>query len=40
MAQAMAGAALHEFTAAYGHLPPSRDKSFIAALPTWVFTRP
>ena len=40
MATAMAGAALHEFAAAYGALPPSRDKSFIAALPTWVFTRP
>lgn len=40
MAQAMAGAALHEFAAAYGALPASRDKSFLAALPTWVFTRP
>jgi geranylgeranyl diphosphate synthase type II len=40
MAQAMAGAALHEFSAAYGHLPDSRDKAFIAALPAWVFTRP
>lgn len=39
MAHAMAGAALHEFASAYGALPSSRDKSFLAALPTWVFTR-
>lgn len=40
MAAAMAGAAQHEFTLAYGHLPPSRDKTFIAGLVPWVFVRP
>lgn len=40
MAHAMAGAALHEFNAAYGALPASRDKAFLGALPAWVFTRP
>lgn len=39
MAHAMAGAALHEFNAAYGALPASRDKAFLGALPAWVFTR-
>jgi len=38
-AQAMAGAALHEFSLVYGELPPSRDKEFIAGLITWVFER-
>jgi geranylgeranyl diphosphate synthase type II len=39
MAHAMAGAALHEFNAAYGALPVSRDKAFLGALPAWVFIR-
>jgi len=40
VAAAMAGAAAHEFTLAYGGLPPSPDRSFIAGLSTWIFTRP
>jgi geranylgeranyl diphosphate synthase, type II len=40
VAAAMAGAAAHEFTLAYGRLPPSPDLSFIAGLPTWIFARP
>lgn len=40
VAAAMAGAAAHEFTLAYGGLPPSSDLSFIAGLPTWIFERP
>ena len=40
VASAMAGAAAHEFTLAYGSLPPSPDRSFIAGLSTWIFTRP
>ena len=39
VAGALAGAATHEFSLAYGHLPPSRDKSFIAGLVPWVFDR-
>lgn len=39
VAGALAGAALHEFSLAYGHLPPSRDKDFIAGLVPWVFER-
>lgn len=38
-AHGIAGAALHEFEAIYGDLPPSRDKSFIEGLVTWVFER-
>ena len=38
-AHALAGAALHQFTSIYGHLPPSRDKAFIQGLATWIFTR-
>ena len=37
VAQGLAGAAMHEFDRAYGHLPPSRDKDFIAGLIPWVF---
>jgi len=40
VASALAGAATHEFALAYGDLPPSRDKSFIAGLIPWVFERP
>jgi geranylgeranyl diphosphate synthase, type II len=38
-AHAMAGAALHEFSCAYGHVPPSRDKAFLEALPRWMIER-
>ncbi|MGI9508830.1 MAG: polyprenyl synthetase family protein [Geminicoccaceae bacterium] len=38
-AHGLAGAAYHEFTTAYDHLPDSRDKRFIRALITWVFER-
>lgn len=37
VAGALAGAATHEFSMAYGHLPPSRDKSFIEGLTPWLF---
>jgi geranylgeranyl diphosphate synthase, type II len=37
VASGLAGAADHEFSLAYGHLPPSRDKSFIAGLTPWLF---
>jgi geranylgeranyl diphosphate synthase type II len=40
VAAAMAGAAAHEFALAYGGLPPSPDRSFIAGLVRWVFERP
>ena len=39
VAHGLAGAALEEFTLAFGDLPPSRDKSFIERLPYWVFER-
>jgi geranylgeranyl diphosphate synthase type II len=39
VANGLAGAALAEFAATYGHLPPSRDKAFIEALVTWVIER-
>lgn len=39
LSRALAGAALHEFTHSFGHLPESRDKAFIRALSTWVFER-
>jgi geranylgeranyl diphosphate synthase, type II len=38
-AQALAGAAQHEFALVYDSLPASRDKEFIAGLITWVFER-
>lgn len=38
-AHGLAGAALHEFTGLYGHLPASRDKQFVQGLVTWVFER-
>jgi len=38
-ASALAGAALHEFSRIYGHLPPSRDKQFIEELVPWVIER-
>lgn len=39
VAHGLAGAARYEFTDLYGHLPDSRDKRFIEALPTWVIER-
>lgn len=39
LAGAMAGAAAHEFDIAFGNLPPSPDKEFIAGLIPWVFER-
>ncbi len=39
VAQGLAGAAEHEFSQLYGALPDSRDKQFLAALPTWVIER-
>jgi geranylgeranyl diphosphate synthase type II len=38
-AHALAGAALHEFSSIYGHLPPSKDKAFIEGLANWIFIR-
>jgi geranylgeranyl diphosphate synthase type II len=39
IAHGLAGAALHEYSLIYGHLPDSRDKRFIEGLATWVFER-
>ena len=39
VAHGLAGAARQEFADLYGHLPDSRDKRFIAALPEWVIER-
>jgi geranylgeranyl diphosphate synthase type II len=39
VAEALGGAALHEFSLAYGHLPPSADKHFIEGLVYWIFRR-
>jgi geranylgeranyl diphosphate synthase type II len=39
VAHGLAGAAQYEFTRLYGHLPDSRDKRFIEALPAWVIER-
>jgi len=39
VASGLAGAALAEFAATYGPLPPSRDKDFIEELVTWVIER-
>jgi geranylgeranyl diphosphate synthase type II len=39
VAQGLAGAARHEFAEAFGALPDSSDKAFIAELPTWVIER-
>ncbi|HTA46108.1 MAG TPA: polyprenyl synthetase family protein [Bryobacteraceae bacterium] len=38
-AHGLAGAAQYEFTELYGHLPDSRDKRFLEALPAWVIER-
>jgi geranylgeranyl diphosphate synthase type II len=39
VAEGLAGAALHEFAVAYGDLPETRDKAFLASLVPWVFDR-
>jgi geranylgeranyl diphosphate synthase, type II len=39
MAHGLAGAAMHEFDAAYRDVPDSRDKQFLAALAAWVIER-
>lgn len=39
VAHALAGAAMHEFKVAYAGAAPSRDLSFIEALPHWVLER-
>jgi geranylgeranyl diphosphate synthase type II len=39
VAHGLAGAAQYEFANLYGHLPDSRDKRFLEALPAWVITR-
>jgi geranylgeranyl diphosphate synthase, type II len=40
VAQAMAGAALHEFSVAYAGRPPSDDMDYLGGLARWVFARP
>jgi geranylgeranyl diphosphate synthase type II len=39
VAHGLAGAAQYEFDHLYGHLPESRDKQFLKALPVWVIER-
>jgi geranylgeranyl diphosphate synthase type II len=39
VAHGLAGAAQYEFNQLYGHLPESRDKQFLKALPVWVIER-
>jgi geranylgeranyl diphosphate synthase type II len=39
VAHGLAGAAIHEFEEAYRGAPPSRDKDFLASLPTWMIER-
>lgn len=39
VAESLAGAALHEFSLAYGHLPDSGAKRFIEGLVPWIFNR-
>jgi geranylgeranyl diphosphate synthase, type II len=39
VAHGLAGAAQYEFANLYGHLPDSRDKRFLGALPAWVIAR-
>ena len=39
LAQGLAGAAKYEFKSLYGHLPDSRDRRFLEALPVWVIER-
>jgi len=39
VAQGLAGAARYECGQLYGHLPDSRDKQFLEAMPAWVIER-
>ena len=39
IAHGLAGAALHEYSLLYTHVPNSRDKQFIEGLATWIFER-
>ena len=39
VAEALTGAALHEFSLAFDHLPPSADKEFMQSLPMWILTK-
>jgi geranylgeranyl diphosphate synthase type II len=39
VAHGLAGAAQHEFSLMFGHLPDSREKRFVEALPVWVLNR-
>jgi geranylgeranyl diphosphate synthase type II len=39
IAAGLAGAAAHEYELAYGRLPPSRDRSFLEGLVSWLFKR-
>jgi hypothetical protein len=39
VAHGLAGAAQYEVERLYGHLPESRDKEFLRALPVWVIER-
>lgn len=39
LAHGLAGAARHEATLAFSHLPGSRDRRFLEALPQWVLDR-
>jgi geranylgeranyl diphosphate synthase type II len=39
VAHGLAGAAKHEFRAAFGDLPDSQDRRFLEALPAWVIER-
>ncbi len=38
-AHRLAGAALHEYSVAFSHLPDSRDKRFLEEMATWVIER-
>jgi geranylgeranyl diphosphate synthase type II len=38
-AEALAGAAQHEFERCFENVPASRHKAFLRELPTWVFER-
>jgi geranylgeranyl diphosphate synthase type II len=39
VAEALGGAALHEFSLVFGHLPASPAKRFIEDLVTWILER-
>jgi len=39
LAQGLAGAAMHEGASLFAHLPDSRDRHFMEALPRWVIER-